>query len=311
MATLRAAGALQAAEQFPDEIDLDALRAMTLGGFQPRIEAAELIASIDSGRDPELHDAAMSMMAQPMPPYPGAPPRTDTPDFRRRHNTLLLSVMRDRLPWPPEDAIGMPRGAGLVRVVDRRRQLHVYGVGRVPPGELVGELGRLPSEGARGLAPLWITAGGYLTTEEARVAPRPASPAAAARWALAPLAWPDVDEPLAERVRASLGRLAVVRRERRREPRSAEPVATVAHIHRDDNGGARPTLYSAVHSVTGDQLLTTNRFEAGDLGYGDPLVLGYLDPDAPVTGRLGTSRPRIPWASRFGLRVRGPDGRIA
>ena len=63
-------------------------------------------------------------------------------------------------------------------------------------------------------------------------------------------------------------------------------------------------LYCAVHPVTRDQLLTTNVHEPGDLGYGEGTVIGHLIPAAPVTGRLGVSRLKMPWASRFGERVR-------
>ena len=79
--------------------------------------------------------------------------------------------------------------------------------------------------------------------------------------------------------------------------------APVGYLHRDAGGGRVPLL-SAIHPITGDQLLTTNRWEATDLGYGEPTLLGHLEPSAPVTGRLGTGRPRLPWASRFGQRVR-------
>ena len=69
-------------------------------------------------------------------------------------------------------------------------------------------------------------------------------------------------------------------------------------------GDERLPLLSAIHPVTHDQLLTTNRWEAIDLGYGEPELLGYLEADAPVTGRLGVRRPHTPWAARFGQRIR-------
>ncbi|MDX6692311.1 MAG: hypothetical protein QOG15_3768 [Solirubrobacteraceae bacterium] len=53
--------------------------------------------------------------------------------------------------------------------------------------------------------------------------------------------------------------------------------------------------------VNGDQLLTSDPREASDLGYHDVTLLGHLVGEAPVTGALGTIRPRIEWASRFGL----------
>jgi hypothetical protein len=69
-------------------------------------------------------------------------------------------------------------------------------------------------------------------------------------------------------------------------------------------GPGRIALHAAVHPVTGDQLVTTDPYEAIDLGYGEPVMLGYALAAAPVTGRLGTTRPVLEWASRFGQRVR-------
>jgi hypothetical protein len=63
-------------------------------------------------------------------------------------------------------------------------------------------------------------------------------------------------------------------------------------------------LYAWAHPVTRDQFLSTNPLEGGDLGYGEPTVIGWLLPEAPVTGKLGTEGKDIPWASRFGQNVR-------
>ena len=106
---------------------------------------------------------------------------------------------------------------------------------------------------------------------------------AATRWTLAPLAWRDAGAPLGTRARTTLWRLGRVFRGR---PSFGGPVA-------------------AIHPFTGDQLLTTNESEAGDMGYGEAVLIGYLDAVAPVTGHLGVrERPRLPWASRYGQRVR-------
>ena len=82
----------------------------------------------------------------------------------------------------------------------------------------------------------------------------------------------------------------------------------MASIHALPATGRLP-LYSAFHPVTGDQLLSTDQWEANDLGYGPAEVLGYVDGLAPVTGRLGVEGGDIPWASHFGRRVRdaGPQ----
>ncbi|HKP89852.1 MAG TPA: hypothetical protein VJT75_07725, partial [Thermoleophilaceae bacterium] len=89
----------------------------------------------------------------------------------------------------------------------------------------------------------------------------------------------------------------------RRRGESGDPLARVASIHVHPTPSRLP-LFSAVHPVTGDQLLTTEPHEAADLGYGDAELLGYLDRVAPVTGRLGTERRDVPWGSHLGRRVR-------
>ena len=303
MATLRAAGALGAADQFPDEVDLDAIRQAPIRLIQPRVDWAELARAVENGRDPELHAAILGALAQPGRPFPGPAPREDTPDFQTRHSALLESLARDRLPWPPPEPFAAPPGRGLVRVVDARAGRHVYGVGRVPPGASAGELGSLPRDEALGIDPLWVTAGGYLVTDAAPGDPPRTSVAAALRWALAPLVWRDAAGAGGARVRAALARAAGLVSRRHRAERSTAPVAVIAYVHRHESPGRLP-LYSAYHPVTGDQLLATSEWEAIDMGYGKPALLGYLDEAAPVTGTRDLRRPPIPWASRFGQRVR-------
>jgi hypothetical protein len=63
-------------------------------------------------------------------------------------------------------------------------------------------------------------------------------------------------------------------------------------------------LYSSVHPVTGDQLLTNSRVEAGDMGYQGTTLLGYLIDAAPLTGERAPKRVTVPWASRFGHNAR-------
>jgi colanic acid/amylovoran biosynthesis protein len=300
MATLRAAGQLEAARQFPDTVDLDALRESKLQ-FQPRIEFAALARDLDDGRDPELRDALLDALARPTWTYPGPPTRPDTPGFRARHNKLVVALVRDRQPWPPSGPAPAPPGLGLVRAIDARRGRHVYGVGRVPPGEVAGELGSLPRDHTEGLDPVYLDSAGHLLTESAaRARPRRRA-LAAARWTAAPLAWhrsgiglPARARGVGERVRWLL---------RRDQPAGGAPLARVASIHRHPAAGRLP-LFSAIHPVTGDQLLATNAWEATDLGYGEALLLGYVDSQAPVTGRLGVEARTIPWAARFGRRVR-------
>jgi D-inositol-3-phosphate glycosyltransferase len=119
------------------------------------------------------------------------------------------------------------------------------------------------------------------------------------RWLVSPLAW---------RGTARLGARAGFVRERwRRAMRSPWKEAQVARTgERGEPSGwlfdrpwrGRTPLFSAVHPVTGDQLLSTNPHEAVELGYGQPTRLGFILASAPITGVLATRRSPLPWASR-------------
>ena len=302
MGTLIAAGRLGDAAQFPDAIDLELVRKARPKVFQGRIEWAELARALEHGQDDELREAILASLAAPRTPYPGPPPRDDTPDFRRRHSGLLLAIMRDGKPWPPAEPFAAPTGVGIVRALDPDGEGHVYGIGRVPPGTLVGELGAAPRDEALDLEPLRLTVAGYLATDAVAVARPARSWLGALRWVAAPLTWRDVDEPTGKRARAALWRL---RRVLGADPAPAATEATVAYLHRHP-APVRLPLHSAIHPFTGDQLLTTNPHEPGDLGYGEPVLLGYLDADAPLTGRRESALPRLVWAARFGQKVRRP-----
>jgi hypothetical protein len=67
-----------------------------------------------------------------------------------------------------------------------------------------------------------------------------------------------------------------------------------------DAADGRAAIYSAVHPVTADQLVTRDPSEARELGYGPAQVLGYALTMAPATGSLGRPAVSIPWGSRFG-----------
>jgi hypothetical protein len=204
-----------------------------------------------------------------------------------------------------------PFGAvGLVRAVDREHRRHVYGAGEVPEGDVAGELGALLDMPERDTVPVWITPDGRLVAGD--IAPARARPAVrdAARWALAPAAWEGFATPQV-RARAvgrrSLSSLRHMAAPRRRAAANGTPPA--GWIYAKERpvtilGRELLPLYAWAHPVTRDQFLSTNRLEGGDLGYGEPTVIGWLLPDAPVTGTLGTERKDIPWASRFGQNVR-------
>ena len=199
---------------------------------------------------------------------------------------------------------------GLVRAVDTQAGRHVYGIGRVPrSGEPAGELGALLAAPFGDVVPLMRDAHGRIFTPATSGSPpNRARAGTAARWALAPLRWREDDGSSGERVVAAARRAAaapvhLARRVRssRHSPGRAE---TVGWLFAQDGDGRTP-LFSAIHPVTGDQLLGRSRIEAGDMGYGTARLLGYLVEVAPVTGSLAVGRPTVPWASSFGRKARG------
>lgn len=199
---------------------------------------------------------------------------------------------------------------GLIRTLDRRRWRHVYGAGHVPPEEFVGELGSLNREPGTGRIPVWLT-DGQLLTPDSRLTPPSAGFITRLRWVVAPLRWRALRGGLGPRLAKMAQRSA---RAWRRPPAARrEPAGAPAGYLESDAWPGALALYEATHPVTRDQLLTNNPWEAVDLGYGDPALLGYLAPLAPVTGHVGTSRPLLPWASHFGQKVRSgaPAGMAA
>jgi hypothetical protein len=189
--------------------------------------------------------------------------------------------------------------------VDRARGRHLYGVGSVPEGELVGELGGLLTAPAHGSIGLWTTPEGYLVTRDHRLEGRSPSRRTAVRWLFGPLLWRDLPIRPRQRATATLARVArLALGARAVSGRLSSPSGQPLGYLQGSDGDGRLALYTALHPVTSDQLLTSDPWEAIDLGYGEPVRLGYLEACAPVTGRLGTARPLLPWASRFGQRVR-------
>jgi D-inositol-3-phosphate glycosyltransferase len=189
---------------------------------------------------------------------------------------------------------------GLVRVVDPRGRGHIYGVGSVPEGRLVGELGALRADPSEGSIPVWVTERGQVATPQHR--PRAGVPGVRATvgWVLDPARWSDTAarstraRAVGRRLLLALGRLAVPRRS---QPAPAgEPFG---YLDPPDAAGGAP-LFASIHPVTGDQLLTTDRREAAQLGYGDPALIGRLLAMAPATASLGRWDASIPWATRFG-----------
>ena len=167
-------------------------------------------------------------------------------------------------------------------------------MGSLPAGELAGELGCLRRHPGDDTIPVWITREGRLSTR-AHTPSTPRPPLLVAlRWAMEPLVWGTAGRPallraVARRLLTSARCLVTVSKE---DEVAGEPVG---HLHPD----GWPPLYSARHPVTGDQLLSTSTAEVHELGYTDPVLLGYLVPGRRVTGEREPA-PAIPWARRFG-----------
>jgi glycosyltransferase involved in cell wall biosynthesis len=188
---------------------------------------------------------------------------------------------------------------GLVKTVDYASRRHRYGVGRRPPGELIGELGALAESELQGSIPAWVVEG-RLVTDRHRPPTGRAKPRRAARWTAEPAVW-----------RGMATKKAIVKTALRRSTVSlahlAGPLPSPAAprgapdgwLYESDRPGLA-ALYAAYHPLTRDQLLIRSPGDAAQLGYGDPELLGFVQLAAPITGSLGQQPLPVPWARRFG-----------
>ena len=193
---------------------------------------------------------------------------------------------------------------GLVRHVDAGRRRHWYTVGEPgPDATRVGELGALAAVEQEGTGAAWLTHSGLLVTDRGPFVHERPSLETLLRWSAAPLRWRERE--LVPRTRSAARRATLTPLLARRRSVHAPPDAPpVGYLYREPGTGLI-ALYEGRHAATGDQLLSTNEFELSDFGYVDIRRLGYLRERAPVTGALGTSRVAVPWATHFGLKVRG------
>lgn len=303
MVGLHAVGALHLAEQFPQAIDRDEVTAMNLRFRKSQLDWIEAAEALE-GRDEPLREAILQTLEQSRADFGGSLRGglvTPARNFRAHHANSVLStlggprgrVLAEQRPPP------VPELAGLIRTLDHDR--HVYRLAEPGPGLLVGELGSLLVQAGANSVPLWITPEGRVATQRSPAPGQTRAPTRAVlRWLLAPLLW------RGQRGRASR-LLAVPRRVAlfsRRPAAGSQPAGPPSGYLHASGGEGRLPLWTAVHPITGDQLLSTWRFDAVDMGYDAPTLLGHLEARAPVTGRLSNSQPEILWASRFGQRVR-------
>jgi len=228
--------------------------------------------------------------------------------------------LREAVEWPPISVLGYidrfpvnPRGPlahseptawlrGLVRTIDSAARRHRVSFGPPRAGRRSWELGALldrdPGEGIAA----WIDDAGRLHTSRYSPARHPYSLGQTLRWVAAPAGWLGFGRGWARS-------RAIVRRsvEAARHARTRAPIATLAGSEPADvawllpaPGPDRHPVFAAVHPVTADQLVTRDRSEARELGYGPAHILGYALALAPVTGTLRRPTVSVPWGSRFG-----------
>jgi glycosyltransferase involved in cell wall biosynthesis len=212
----------------------------------------------------------------------------------------------DRFPVNPRDVPTSPPTRawlrGLLRAVDPVARVHRVAFGPAlaeqRPWELGALLDRNPGDGIAA----WIDANGRLHTENYAPTRHPFALRRALHWVGAPASWRGFGRARA-RTRAVARRgVEAVRHTVVRPgiaapvPHHGEPVAWLL----PSPGRDRHPLFSAIHPVTADQLVTRDPSEARELGYGPVQTLGYALSLAPVTGTLRRPRLSVPWGSRFG-----------
>jgi hypothetical protein len=208
----------------------------------------------------------------------------------------------DPFPLRPRDtpAAGRPLGlVGVVKVADPAARRHRYGIGQIPPGRLVTELGGIAETGLQGTIPAWI-ADGYLITSRYRPPMRKPASRAATRWIGEPLNWGDIG-PLPDRLKVMARRGVQSAQSRRTLDGSApgpqgEPLGWLFDSARSD----LVPLFASHHPVTGDQLLTRSVEDAIQMGYEDTQLLGFMAPAGPLTGDTDNHPTAVSWARRSG-----------
>jgi hypothetical protein len=294
MTCLRVAGALEQATGFPPSLDLEALEALTPRP-QPfvRHSFAELRnAALELG-DRELAAALTSMIERTA--AAGVPDQRERDSFRITHMNAVATLVRT---WSSDCGIAVhaDRAAhiGLLRTVDLRARRHSYAIGGSRADALTAELGALIAPGCGGEIPVWTLADGRVVTDR-YLPPNPSVGGwARARFCVLPLR--AGQHPLGRRIRLALRRVldAFLLRPPTpaRLPESGNPVGS---LFEEPSEGRLP-LWSGVHPVLADQLLTWSSEPLERAGYVDACLLGYLVATAPHTGRLGTeSPPLVPW----------------
>ena len=280
------------------------------GGTQPYSVIADTDESAPRLREPQHPDYLGSVEEAPLPLLLGLetafhPPSGEWVLVNGEGDPLLAEVTERHFLGYVEGYPNLPRmaprggyGYGVVpllRTVDTGSRRHRYAVGQPAAGELSAELGALRTVHGPGLTPLSLADGRVVTGQPTPQADRKST----ARWVVAPLTWRD-SGGLQPRARAAARRaLSAVLP----QPDRAAPNGTLAGYLWSQDGPHRRPLYAAMHPITGDQLVTPWPLEAADLGYGQPELLGWVSTWS-ITGSLAARPVSVPWASRFGRKVR-------
>jgi hypothetical protein len=179
----------------------------------------------------------------------------------------------------------------------------------VPRGQSPWELGALVDRDPGGGIAAWVDEQGRLHTAAYAPTRHPFDVARTLRWVGAPAGWRGFGSGRA-RARALARRGVEALRHTVTRP------GISAATNRDEQaagwlfgepGAGRVAVFSAVHPVTADQLVTRDPSEARELGYGPAQMLGYALALAPVTGMLRRPRVTIAWGSRFGESLTGSE----
>jgi hypothetical protein len=206
-----------------------------------------------------------------------------------------------------------PRLLGIVRGVDPVLRRHWTALGERRPERSAWELGAALDQDPGGGVPLWIDSLGRLYTNYYAPRPLPPNVRKGIQWALQPAFWRGTGSPgararsVGRRSWDAIGHALSARRAPGPWTPEGKPLAWLWARAAED----RVPLYSAIHPVTGDQLVTRDVDEPRELGYEQRQLLGYAAAAAPLTGTLARPPAAVPWAYRFGLTVTGNGDALA